>query len=813
MLSHLLALSAVFHSYILAYFYDWSLCGLWLLVTFSVGYFTLGRDKVIVLFCIVSSFPLIYHLNTLQNQVAMPHGRFVLSLKMNVVGDSVRKEWGSKTLFIVDEVLDCGALISGVCNEISGKKVEVNSYQGGKFQAGQKIAGKVVLKPVFGFLNPGGFDYEHWMFTRGIWAKGYFSGEIQLISNSVDTRWANRLGRFLDSSSGASGVNNGEGSKDAGVNFSTQSIGILRALLLGDRSLLEAKDKSLLVESGLIHLFVISGLHIGLLFGVAFLFLKTVLVAIGVCFQSSVQRFSNAAACLSLFMVAWYVDQIGYPIPALRALLFLVIWMAARFLRAELSIYQLLSLAAFLILSLFPAELFSYGFWMSFLAVLALSFSLVGIQGASSDKSNSKDEGSFYSFQLNKWKQRGTLVLRPQCFVLLMLFPLMTGLGSQASLMALIWNIICIPIFAVVIVPSLMIAASVFDVLPVFSSLVFEYVSNGIIWFLDFLALTNRILPVFVEMKTGAPMLLLLVCVLLILLPLARRLRVLAALLVVVLMTVRPHQKSELDVWFLDVGQALSVVLIKNQKAFIYDTGFAYGSFNAADSVIVPFLKRQGVDEVEVLVVSHKDLDHSGGMLPLMKSSYSPLMVLQNFSDHFSLKGKSVSCGRSTDFEWQGVVVKGLWPINTKDHNEKHETVSSNDSSCVLLLDYRGEQILLTGDISRRVEARLVSDYAKAFTNVRIMSAPHHGSKSSSSVQFVRAVSPSWAVFSSGPLNRFGHPHKDVQMRYQESEVSLFNTAQQGAVYYSLENGGKLHLNEVFLEDPLPYWRTIRQAP
>lgn len=815
MLSHFLALSAIYHSYILAYYFDQPIRWVMLLVTLSVGYFTLGRDKVIVLFCLVSVIPFIYHSDSLQKQEPFPYDRFVLELRLEAVNDSIQKEWGTKTPFIVDDVLSCGALDKEVCAQLPEKKLDINDYGGQGYFAGDRVIGRVVLKPVLGFLNPGGFDYEYWMFTRAVWAKGYFKGETDVVFSAEKASWATRLSRFLDRLATSNYKENNQDAGEGLLRYSEipeRGVGVLKALILGDRSVLDSEDRSALAQSGLIHLFVISGLHIGLLFGSVFLCLKMLLVTVTARINMPILKLSNMAACASLITVAWYVDQIGYPIPALRALLFLAIWVFARLIQLEISIYQVLSLAMFLILSLFPEELFSFGFWMSFLAVFALSLSFVGVPHFSVNNRTVKPvkKRCLGAVDFEKWKHWGSLAIRAQVFVFLMLFPLVTALGTQANLLALLWNLVCIPVFGVVVVPLLMMASSLFEILPDLSALMFNGLAVALIWFLDQLILVNSLIPPLISIRSSSAMTgLLLAAVLLLLMPVARIFRFFAIVIIALLVSVAPAQKADLDVWFLDVGQALSIVFIKDHKAFIYDTGFAYGGFNAADSVIIPFLRNQNVEGVELVVVSHKDLDHSGGMLPLVKSQYSPKQILQNFSEHPMLYGASQRCGRSVKFEWQGLSLQGLWPPAEADEGSG---LTSNDSSCVLLLDYQGEQILLTGDITRGVESQLMNDYPKLFNNVVLMSAPHHGSKSSSSSSFIQYVDPEMVVVSSGPLNRFGHPHQDVVNRYKSDDIRVFETARLGAIHFAAEDGGALLFKEAFLSGDKPYWRTTRQA-
>ncbi len=801
MLIHLLALSALYHSYILAYLHDHPLKWCALVVTVCAGYFTLRSVKVIALFGIASLLPPIVHLITLEDAPHFPYDRHVVNVDLLVLEDSHLRSWGVRTLVAVREVTQCHELNQQSCSALVGKKLLLNDRSGTVLLDGQKVKGSLALKPPLGFINPGGFDYEHWLFAQGIYAKGYFVDPPLIEASHVNRGWAATLNRTL-SARGA----HGEGAHSAFVSAERESA-ILKALLLGDRSGMQESDRQLLAESGLIHLFVISGLHIGLLFGVVFYLLKVLVIAINMALSVGLWRGGMTAGVdfcsgLAFLLVWWYVDQIGYPISATRALLFLAIWLMARVLKRELSLLQVLSLSVFLILSCWPYEMFSYGFWMSVLAVLGLSLALIR-----KPRVGLVPKESTYGVRFSGWLSAAQVLVKAQLFIFVLLCPLLLSFGTETSVLSFLWNLIFIPLFGLVVMPVLLMSGLLF---PVFSSVALElafFLSGMLVALLDAVGYANQFFPTVSFIQGTSEWWLYYLVAIILLLPLKRSVRLASTMLAGVLMVVTPKQSNDLEVWFLDVGQALSVVMVKDQHAFIYDAGFAFGDFNAADTVIIPFLRQREIKAVDVLAVSHQDLDHSGGMVPLLDSRWTPEILMQNFVEVDGFSGESRHCFKGQSFRWREVEVSVLWPPS----KQSLESLSSNDSSCVILLEFKQQKVLLTGDITSQVEQALLRAYPDLFAQViQVMSVPHHGSKSSSSRSFVDAVQPEWAVASAGPLNRFRHPHPDVTFRYQEIGATVINTAEMGALLFELDAERDSRFKLRIFERKIPYWRTRR---
>jgi len=219
----------------------------------------------------------------------------------------------------------------------------------------------------------------------------------------------------------------------------------------------------------------------------------------------------------------------------------------------------------------------------------------------------------------------------------------------------------------------------------------------------------------------------------------------------------------------LDVGQGLSTVVDTSAHRLLYDAGPRYPSgFDLGDAVVVPALRATGAAQLDLLVVSHGDVDHRGGV-PAVERRTITRAVLSATS-----KVRGIPCRRGTAWQWDGVVFEVLNPAAAAKEG--------NDASCVLSIRAAGGAALLPGDIGARAESELVARHAPLAAALLVV--PHHGSKTSSTAAFLAAVQPSVAVASAGYRNRFGHPHPDVVARYAQYGIDFATTVERGALVW-----------------------------
>jgi competence protein ComEC len=255
----------------------------------------------------------------------------------------------------------------------------------------------------------------------------------------------------------------------------------------------------------------------------------------------------------------------------------------------------------------------------------------------------------------------------------------------------------------------------------------------------------------------------------------------------------------------LDVGHGLAIVIEKNNHVFIYDTGASYPSgFNMADAAILPYLAHQGYQSIDGVIISHNDNDHAGGLRHLRAK-----IPIERVIANDSKLNPDSECLSGQNFSWQGLEFEVLSPMQA--HGDK------NDDSCVVIISDGIHRVLLPGDISVKQERRLLSVASiRNKLSSDLLIVPHHGSKSSSSRQFLTAVSPHYAVFSAGYLNRWHMPTDKISARYNAFNITTFNTAELGMVTfkfspkYTRKQAAKAVKKNIevsnYSQDMRPYW-------
>ncbi|HXJ08921.1 MAG TPA: ComEC/Rec2 family competence protein, partial [Burkholderiales bacterium] len=247
-----------------------------------------------------------------------------------------------------------------------------------------------------------------------------------------------------------------------------------------------------------------------------------------------------------------------------------------------------------------------------------------------------------------------------------------------------------------------------------------------------------------------------------------------------------------------DVGQGLAVLVRTANRTLLYDAGPAFGA--EADSggrIVLPALRGAGLARLDAMVLTHEDLDHVGGALTVLETLEvdalaSSLPARHPLQAHAPARR---ACSAGERWEWDGVRFEFLHPGGAWQRR--------NDSSCVLRVSTAGGSMLLTGDIERAAERSLVE---RGSLKSEILLIPHHGSRTSSSAEFIAAVAPRWAVLPVGYRNRFGHPAGEVMARYAAAATSVLRTDLDGAVQVRLTGAG-VEL-EAERERSPRYWRT-----
>ncbi len=605
----------------------------------------------------------------------------------------------------------------------------------------------VKLKHNNGYQNLGGFDYEKWLFYKQISATGYVrSSESNqyLTPNSKplidrlrqDTR--QHLQYFL---------------KD--LSFG----GVINALIIGDRSLITDLHWKLFQSTNTTHLSVISGLHIGLISGLiyllsAFIWRRCSFCALRIPAQVMGGYFGIAAALI-------YALIAGFSIPTGRAFIMASVVFISIILRRHHNVWQLYGVALFLTLIYNPVSIFSVGFWLSFYVVAVIIYGV----GTHKDKS---------------WLYR---LIYIQLLITLATIPLIAWFFSSGSILSPIANLIAIPIFSFITTPVSLIGALLAligaDTLAHFS---FEISNQSLVilsYLLEFLQ-NFSFNQWYYAQSTSVDLILLITAVVITILPKELKLRKIS-LPILLLILFSPSPKLEQNsalITVLDVGQGLSIVVQTKGHTLLFDTGAAYPSgFNMGESVINPYLRNKKINFLDKIIISHGDNDHIGGLKSVL-SKFKTQEILTSVPHKISQP--STNCESSQSWQWDGILFEILNP-------DQGSNFKSNNASCVLKVSNQNYSVLLTGDIERKAEKYLIKNHASRLLS-NVMLAPHHGSKTSSTSAFIRAVSPQTVVISSGFKNRFHHPATITTERYKNNHINIINTSCAGQIDIKLDD-------------------------
>lgn len=637
-------------------------------------------------------------------------------------------------------------------SEATPRLTLVSVYQPLALAPGQHWQFLLHLKTPHGSANPGGFAYDSWMLHQGIRinASVRAAPQSRLLAEAEGRPWFTRLryhfSTLMDHADGGLWL----------------QASLLKALTLGDKSGISDAQWTLFTALGLNHLMVISGLHIGLVASVSY----RCALYLSKCFPVLCRRWGapRCALVFSALAALLYSGLAGFSLPALRALIMTLVCLAAIGLQRQCSGRNVLVLALMLILVGDPLAPQSAGFWLSFMAV-AILMSQSGRQNAA---------GPY------RWLQ----VVGLQALLCIGMLPVMGFFFQQSSLFAPVANLAAIPWVGLLVVPLALLGMLL---LPLWYSAGF-WLLNFSDWmlqaFMDALQWADtQFTLVMIDVPQsfllmGVLSLVALAC-LLVRRPLLRLVCVTAVGLLLILPRSAARAPGSLQLIVLDVGQGLAVIIDTGSQLILYDSGPRFSdSFDAGGDVVLPALRKLGLGSPDVIMISHADLDHAGG-LPALEQAFPEALFLGPETSLFSAGLRSEACAGQQ------------WSSNGSQFSVLHPYPggspyrSTNNSSCVLQLQLGATRILLPGDIEREVEMELLTRYPELQAEVVI--APHHGSLTSSTWPFVKNLRPQLVVFSSGYLSRFGHPHPAVQYRYRALGAQAYNTARSGAVLLDID--------------------------
>ena len=650
---------------------------------------------------------------------------------------------------------------------------------------GERWLLSVRLKRPHGTMNPHGYDFEAWALERNIRATGYIRVKGQNLKqdeNAVGFMYqVDRLRMALRERMLAA-------LKDDTFR------GVLVALAIGEQGAIPAEQWKVFWRTGTGHLMSISGLHITMVASLFYWLVFNLWARVpALALRLPAQR---AAALAGAMAALTYALIAGFSVPTQRTFFMLAAIAVALMIGRGMSSSRILAWALLAVLLFDPWAALAPGFWLSF-GCVAMIFYVTAMRTG----------------ELGAAK--GALVT--QLAVTLGLLPVTLVLFQEVSLVSPLANAFAIPLVSLIVVPITLVGALLpFDFVLQLAHLVMSWC------YLALAALSE--LPHAVWQSHAPPpwtALLAMLGVLWLLLPRGAAPRWLGAVAIAPLFMVLPPSPKPGELWvtLLDVGQGLATVVRTANHALVYDTGPKWNpDADSGNRIVAPYLRGEGIRDLDALIVTHADEDHSGGAKSIidMRKPQWVLTSMDTFDDNLRGAAIVVPCewepGGGDRWHWDGVDFQIIHPDK---EGYDAPNVKTNNLGCTLKITAPGGTILMTADIEKLSEKLLLARFQDqpAVLKSDVLIVPHHGSRTSSSEEFLDAVAPTLALVPVGYRSRFRHPNDAVMARYASANIPTFRTDLLGAISlkFALDSGGKPAMT-TFRQAQRRYWQDQPQA-
>jgi competence protein ComEC len=717
-----------------------------------------------------------------------------------VASRPVRKDYRVK--FVLSRIRLSEAASGKRPQPVKGRlKATVYGRPGQPLAVGDQLRFTGTIRPLHNFQNPGGFDYKSFMADQNVWGSTYASAEkVEIRAGPPPGPLAGFVLKKRRST--ASLI------QDAAEG---EARAVLSTLVLGDRQLLSPSLEKAFNRAGASHILAISGLHVGIVAGFAFFACKHLLLF----FPALRQRgwAGKGAAAMAILPVVSYGLLAGMSPSTQRAVIMVSVFLLSLLIERESDIVNTLAAAALAILVFAPPALFRVSFQLSFAAVLAIICGMASLRPRLPE-----------TLPGRSLLQPAADFMAVSAFAIAGTTPLILHYFNQAAFFGILTNILVIPLIGFLVVPAALFSVLVMAPLAAGPAVLGLCLAAGIL---------EAVLPVlhwisgipWAAAKTVTPSILELACIYILLFGgLFHRIRgggnaagpwhgppsALALLLFLTAGLLAAdiaywchdrYWNRDFSATVLDVGQgsAALVRLPAGGRILIDGGGFTSNAvFDVGENVVAPYLWDRKIASLDAVVLSHPDADHVNGLVYVLRHfSVKTVYSTQQPADSkgyrefirviekkgiphpdFSRLPKRLNVG--------GAALEILHPA--RKNASSWQGKDRNEHSLVIKAEYRGFSILFPGDITAPAEARLLAAGAQKLDST-VLVAPHHGSRTSSTPEFLKAVTPQAVIISAGIRNRFSLPSPSVLERYRSLGCAVFVTNRNGAVKVRLADG------------------------
>lgn len=562
---------------------------------------------------------------------------------------------------------------------------------------------------------------------------------------------------------------------------------IMKTMLLGEKWQLDDELKNLYQRNGIAHILAISGLHISLLGSLIYKLFKKIGIS------------QPVSILLSTLFMFSYGLMTGFSISAVRAIIMYAVSMLALLLHRTPDLLTSVSLALVVMLIKNPLYIYNSGFIFSFGCVFGIAVVSPTLLS---------DNMSFI-----------VKTMLSSLTMLVISFPLYYWTSYQIPVYSILLNFLVIPTMGILFPTGILLIGSHL-IFPLFES-IFSTLISGILYIFTYMATFFENMPFhyYTPGKPSTLQLLIYLTIIFLLMVYSKKIklsvRYFIVLIAILFLTLRIHPHCEID--FIDVGQG-DGIFIRSSNSYVSFPGFSKdltilidGGSSSVKKVgsyrLIPFLKYKGAALIDAVFISHPDKDHMNGILELIESAErdgikiksvyinkpSDALIDDNYISLVSLcKTNNIpvySFYKGSKLEYKDIYIKALSPEKNKN------TKSLNESSSVLLLKYNNISALFTGDIEGHAEDMLIETLKdKQIKDITILKVAHHGSKSSSSQEFILQCKPRLSVISVGKDNIYGHPHVETINNLSKVNSQILQTSTCGQITLKT-NGRKLYLS------------------
>ncbi len=688
---------------------------------------------------------------------------FVEDKKLIVIGTVLDREYYSN-----QEKISLKVKVSQIEREDKKIRIKglilVNIYTGNcPYEYGDIIKIRERLTKPLGLNNFGEFNYELYLAQKRIfvYTNIWQDKDIQkigeertnlLVSFSVSMRnqIKNIIGRLLQPP----------------YNF------LLIGMLLGEKTYIPPELKDVFIESGIMHILAVSGLHVGIIAAALFIFLNSLRIP------------KRIKMILIVLIMIMYASITGFRPSVVRATIMFSLLVVGKLINRNRNLYISLFLAAFLILLINPLILYDAGFLLSFIVTFFIIYLSPILQELFS--------------KMVTWIKNPLSV---SMAAWLGIFPLSAYFFNKVSLISIISNIFIIPLTAIAVILGFIIFFLGLISIPLANLI--ANINYFILILITFLAKLFSSLP-FSFVYVAQPLVIFIFLYYIMLffiieifyrkifppkLKIKATILILSAVLVVIIVQIF-YPLDNIKVNFINVGEG-DCILIEAPKKYnilIDGGGTPRSTFDVGGKIVIPYLRRKGINKINLLVLTHPHLDHLEGLLPILREFKVDMVLdsglicdISEYREFISIiKEKNIpyhqaKAGDNFIFS-KYLEILLLNPIYISNiYNES----DFNNASIVVKLFYKNSKFLFTGDIEETAEKRMLIWQKNLKSDV--LKVAHHGSSSSSSLEFVNEVDPIIAVISVSK-NHFGHPSPKIIERLEDKNIKVYRTDKNGTI-------------------------------